>query len=245
MASFALFGKYLLSLNNSVPLTPPFERQDLTVAPLSTIYPEQTERSVRSDLLLNQFPLLGEENDMNIDALDKLGGKQRALFAAFQLFLQHGVDGTSIDEVVKVAAISRGGLYHHFDSKEALYEAVLEHYFLRGYSEFDLAIFDDLSFEAQKQTLTNALSAMFEDVTHRYGVDKARYFALYFESLSRSVKFKLCVQRFYTALHLALEDKAPSKHAALSFMRLVEGEIYFATLYDRSPDFTSLTGCED
>ncbi|WP_299349347.1 TetR/AcrR family transcriptional regulator [uncultured Maritalea sp.] len=182
---------------------------------------------------------------MNIDALDKLDGKQRALFAAFQLFLQHGVDGTSIDEVVKVAAISRGGLYHHFASKDELYDAVLELYFLRGYSEFDLAVFDSLPFEAQKTTLTSAISSMFVDVTHRYGVDKARYFALYFDSLSRSEKFRRAVQKFYANVLAALENSAPSKQDAITFMRLVEGEIYFSTIYERTPDFTSLNPSED
>jgi AcrR family transcriptional regulator len=43
-----------------------------------------------------------------------------------ELFAAHGYDGTSIEAVLRAADISRGALYHHFRSKEALFAAVLE-----------------------------------------------------------------------------------------------------------------------
>jgi AcrR family transcriptional regulator len=43
------------------------------------------------------------------------------------LFAERGYEGTSIEAVLEAAGISRGALYHHFDSKEALFEAVFVH----------------------------------------------------------------------------------------------------------------------
>jgi AcrR family transcriptional regulator len=40
------------------------------------------------------------------------------------LFAERGYEGTSIEAVLDAAGISRGALYYHFDSKEALFEAV-------------------------------------------------------------------------------------------------------------------------
>jgi AcrR family transcriptional regulator len=40
------------------------------------------------------------------------------------LFAERGYEGTSIEAVLDAAGVSRGALYHHFDSKEALFEAV-------------------------------------------------------------------------------------------------------------------------
>ncbi len=40
------------------------------------------------------------------------------------LFADRGYEGTSIDAVLDAAGVSRGALYHHFASKEALFEAV-------------------------------------------------------------------------------------------------------------------------
>lgn len=44
--------------------------------------------------------------------------------AARGLFAERGYEATSIEAVLEAAAVSRGALYHHFDSKEALFDAV-------------------------------------------------------------------------------------------------------------------------
>lgn len=43
-----------------------------------------------------------------------------------QLFAERGYEGTSIEAVLEAAGVSRGSLYHHFASKERLFEAVVE-----------------------------------------------------------------------------------------------------------------------
>lgn len=45
---------------------------------------------------------------------------------ATRLFAERGYDDTSIEAVLHEAGASRGSLYHHFSSKEALFDAVLE-----------------------------------------------------------------------------------------------------------------------
>jgi len=45
---------------------------------------------------------------------------------ATRLFAEHGYDGTSIEAVLTESGVSRGSLYHHFRSKDALFWAVLE-----------------------------------------------------------------------------------------------------------------------
>jgi AcrR family transcriptional regulator len=45
---------------------------------------------------------------------------------ATRLFASSGYEDTSIEAVLQEAGVSRGSLYHHFTSKEALFEAVLE-----------------------------------------------------------------------------------------------------------------------
>jgi len=45
---------------------------------------------------------------------------------ARRMFADRGYEDTSIEAVLKEARVSRGSLYHHFASKEALFEAVAE-----------------------------------------------------------------------------------------------------------------------
>ncbi|MFK7894513.1 MAG: TetR family transcriptional regulator [Myxococcota bacterium] len=46
------------------------------------------------------------------------------LDAAEQLFAEKGFEGTSTDAILSGAGISRGALYHHFETKQAVFEAV-------------------------------------------------------------------------------------------------------------------------
>ncbi len=50
--------------------------------------------------------------------------KTALLDSARDLFTQHGYSGTSLDEVVAAARVTKGALYHHFPSKLALFESV-------------------------------------------------------------------------------------------------------------------------
>jgi AcrR family transcriptional regulator len=50
--------------------------------------------------------------------------RARIIEAAHQLFMQQGFHGTSMRQVVDSAGITMGGIYNHFASKEAIWEAV-------------------------------------------------------------------------------------------------------------------------
>ena len=52
--------------------------------------------------------------------------RDRLVDVATTLFAELGYDGTSIEAVLDAAEVSRGSLYHHFASKQALFEAVLD-----------------------------------------------------------------------------------------------------------------------
>jgi AcrR family transcriptional regulator len=50
----------------------------------------------------------------------------RVIRAGRRLFGERGYDATSIQLVLSRSGVARGALYHHFASKEALFDAVLE-----------------------------------------------------------------------------------------------------------------------
>ncbi len=59
--------------------------------------------------------------------------KRRAILdAAADLFLAHGFLGTSMDEVAARAAVSKRTVYNQFESKEALFIAVVAHMTAKG-----------------------------------------------------------------------------------------------------------------
>jgi AcrR family transcriptional regulator len=52
--------------------------------------------------------------------------RERIIATARRLFAVSGYEGTSTETVLTESGVSRGALYHHFDTKEALFAAVLE-----------------------------------------------------------------------------------------------------------------------
>jgi AcrR family transcriptional regulator len=52
--------------------------------------------------------------------------RQRLVAVATELFAAHGYEATSTEAVLEATKMSRGSLYHHFSSKQALFEAVVD-----------------------------------------------------------------------------------------------------------------------
>lgn len=55
-----------------------------------------------------------------------MGPKTRILDATMLVFRRHGFRRSSIEQVAEAAGLTRQALYHHFESKEALFRAVVE-----------------------------------------------------------------------------------------------------------------------
>lgn len=52
--------------------------------------------------------------------------KEQILDISLSLFLEKGYDNTSISDIVTKLDIARGTLYYHFESKEAIMDAIIE-----------------------------------------------------------------------------------------------------------------------
>ncbi len=62
-------------------------------------------------------------------------GKERIINAAFQLFLEKGYKGVSLKDIITATQLSKGAIYHHFESKYAIYLAAVEEHFFKILTE--------------------------------------------------------------------------------------------------------------
>ncbi len=62
---------------------------------------------------------------MPYNSAHKAATRARIVDAARRLFNQYGFEQVSIDQVMSGAGLTRGGFYHHFASKDALYAAAV------------------------------------------------------------------------------------------------------------------------
>jgi len=65
--------------------------------------------------------------------------RERILSCAEVMILQKGFHGTSIDDILDKASITKGGFFYHFDGKPGLAEALIHRYL-----EHDDTLFDEL-----------------------------------------------------------------------------------------------------
>jgi TetR/AcrR family transcriptional repressor of nem operon len=58
--------------------------------------------------------------------------RERLLESGVQMFSKSGFNGCSVQDITECARVPKGSFYNHFDSKEALAVAALEHYWSAG-----------------------------------------------------------------------------------------------------------------
>ncbi|MDO9590609.1 MAG: helix-turn-helix domain-containing protein [Microcella sp.] len=161
------------------------------------------------------------------------------LDAAFRLFLENGYDGTSLARILTEVPYSKGALYHHFESKEALLEAVIERFFTASVTQPD----------RPRPTTPSALARRLVDDY----VDAIESIATVATPLAYYAFLTAVAPRIQPALHAArthiaeeltasIESVMPSEHETAArdiagdLMALVEGSGMLDVLQQRVPD---------
>lgn len=133
--------------------------------------------------------------------------RDRIVAAAFRRFVQNGYEGTGLSLILKDTGLSKGAFYHHFATKEELYREVVEAFFLKPMHAFDFAEIGKLPLKDTRAYIAEAYEQL-PRAAEAAGVDLARYFALFFESLGRLEDFRDAVRTYYDTLLQALAQKA-------------------------------------
>lgn len=73
---------------------------------------------------------------------DALMTRNRIIDAARTAFVQNGVSQTSLENIAKMAGVTRGAVYWHFKNKTALFHAMREQVFLPLFDRMDVSMAD-------------------------------------------------------------------------------------------------------
>jgi AcrR family transcriptional regulator len=72
------------------------------------------------------MPVKGDSGHRRTQAERRASTRSALIGAARRLFAEKGFAGAGREEIVERAGVTRGAMYHHFASKEALFQAVYE-----------------------------------------------------------------------------------------------------------------------
>ena len=133
--------------------------------------------------------------------------KEKIAEIAFQLFTQNGYKATSIAQLVTNSGLSKGAFYHHFKSKQAVYEYVIDCYFLSYYRDFDWVLFEKLTLDEFKDEITNMYIEFISQIKILTQNNPSKYFILFFEAYNNMTDFKNVVQTFYKTFKEVLSKK--------------------------------------
>ena len=173
--------------------------------------------------------------------------KESILTESFQLFLNEGYKEVSINRIINKCEISKGAFYHHFESKDDLYENVLNRFFFNYFNDTDFVYDDSISFETKLNHFISFATPYEEllDLTSRN--DLLPYFRFLFQAATHneSIKYKVNKHFYKKGYYLAMlvKDeqlknnitlKADAKLIARQLLSIVLGITLLDGIYDSS-----------
>lgn len=175
---------------------------------------------------------------MNTDAfLEGMGDTQRRIFeAADRLFCSHGYDGVSIRDVADEAGANKASVFYHFNSKEELFEQVLERYYVTHRQVLEGALEGEGGLRDRLRAAINAYIDFIEE--------NRRYPRLVQGLVTRGDSHASFVERSLTPLFLwtvdALTEVAPvdgptgARHFFLTFSGAVVNYFTYAPTLEKA-----------
>lgn len=163
--------------------------------------------------------------------------RQTILEGAVKVFIESGYDVSSMDKIAEVAGVSKRTVYNHFQSKESLFQAVVDDFLKQRDQQKPIKYSKTRAIEEQLRDFANAEVYLIDDPIRR-GLAKfltAQFVMdIEFGKKIRS-QAKPPHESFITWLNSANEDGKlkfqSARLAAQIFYGLVEGCLTYAALF--------------
>jgi len=91
--------------------------------------------------------------------------RNRILDAALETFARSGYDAASVSEICRQAGVTKGGFYHHFSSKQALFLELLERWLGEIDDQLEAARFEGETVPEGLMHMTGSVEGVFQDAS--------------------------------------------------------------------------------
>lgn len=166
--------------------------------------------------------------------------KDKIAQTAFELFLNNGYKASTMAQLVKNSQLSKGAFYHHFKSKQAVYDYVLEHYFLKYYQEINWQELEELDYKSFEKIIDSYYYQLIKEIKKLTNNNSSNYFIMFFEGYNNNANFKLAIKDFYTRLQELIIDKLvkdktigqnKAENMAIKLIAQYEGLLFYQAVF--------------
>jgi len=162
--------------------------------------------------------------------------KEKILYIAFETFLNHGFQSTTMNDLVKVANLSKGAFYHYYSNKTELYNAVIDRYFLSYFKQVDWEKFDTLSFSETDNYMRYFYIKFVNEINVLSKGGLANYYVMFFEACKYHPSFLSEVQSFYKQLESKVDvaiKKGGLELSAINVIAKYEGVLFWLSIFPK------------
>lgn len=133
--------------------------------------------------------------------------QETILTQSFQLFLNEGYKEVSINKIINKCNISKGAFYYHFETKEDLYQQVLDRFFFNYFNDADFIYDEKLSFEEKLHHFIISFVTPYEELlTLTSRNDLIYYFRFLFQAAgqNKNIQYKVNKHFYKKGFYLSL-----------------------------------------
>jgi len=143
-----------------------------------------------------------------------MSSKDDILKAAMRVFLRNGYEKASMRDIVAESGFAKGGIYHHFKNKEAIFLAAMEGLMVEMDRWFLALFIEKKSFKQVLHTYFTVLPDMkhfLNGISGTEGEAEYNYYILIFEGLKKIPAFK---EKYYEQHEVFLREFSVQLDAA-------------------------------
>ena len=161
--------------------------------------------------------------------------REQILSAALDVIVEKGYEKSRIDDIVRVAGLSKGAIYWYYKSKKEVYLSLVNHWVFKYSATLNHIVEEDLPAADQ-------LRALFQFFVNQYQTNPQPFKAMmeFWSLAARDADVRIKMQKVYTEFLNLIEnilakgvesgefDPLDTKIAALSIVVNIEGIFWFA-----------------
>ncbi|MEA3557838.1 MAG: TetR/AcrR family transcriptional regulator [Candidatus Thermoplasmatota archaeon] len=166
--------------------------------------------------------------------------KERILESAFELFTSRGYDKVSLSEIVEKAGVSKGGLFHHFDSKYALARDTLIWWVNKN---MEPGFFGEMmETSTPKEVLIQFIDSMIDIMEEKQGFTRF-FWSIFDEAMRRQedttiwIDFLEQYSRMIGGLYRQMGARDPEMKAVIFLSNMDGMALYYTMLKQTGKDF--------